>query len=206
MKSAALSRLSLGVVSALSVVSIDAAQADLRLFVAGGLNTLTPEADAGETAPKYSGGEGKVAGHFDVFSPVPGLSLYAGPEFRLVALTSEETNQGVVSKLNLDSNFGGLEAGVNFGMIPMVTLQAGYNYSSLLSGEVKAQSPLTSVSVKASSGSESGITLRGLITPFPLTRLGVEYSLGNGSAKYDGDETASKYSFWAARAVVGIAL
>jgi hypothetical protein len=75
-----------------------------------------------------------------------------------------------------------------------------------MGGTAEFESPLSNVSFDASSGSETGVTLRGLITPFPLTRLGLEYSLGSGKLKYSDLADELKYDFWAARAVFGIAL
>ena len=206
MKSDVLHRIGLGVAALCSLVSIDSALADIRIYAAGGIGKITPKVEAGETETVFSGAEGKLAAHFDVFSPVPGFSLYAGPEFRVGSFTSEETNENVVIKSTLSSTLAGVEAGANFGMIPLVTLQAGYNYSFPMSGSIEVKNPTETVTKKSSSGSESGFTLRGLITPFPLTRLGLEYSLGSGKNKYSEIETELKFDFWAARAVFGVAL
>lgn len=196
-----------GLAGLVSATCMHSANADIRVFAAGGLVSMTPQ-DSEKTSDKaLTGIEGKVAGHFDILSPAPGIAVYAGPELRMGTLTREYTANNSLTKETLKSKSAGLEAGVHVGIIPIVTLQAGLNYSFPTGGNVEFESPLVGkASFDASKGSETGVTLRGLITPFPLTRLGLEYSLGSGNVKYSDLSDELKYDFWAARAVFGIAL
>ena len=98
------------------------------------------------------------------------------------------------------------QAGVHFGMIPVVSLQAELNYAAAIGGEVKVEGSGETKTSKTKSGSELGGTLRALITPFPLLRAGVEYNLGSGNTKYENSDDEVKFDYTAIRAVVGIAL
>ena len=195
-----------GLAGLVSATCMHSANADIRVFAAGGLVSMTPQ-DSQKTSDKaLTGIEGKVAGHFDILSPAPGIAVYAGPELRMGTLSREYTSSNIATKQTIKSKSAGLEAGVHVGIIPIVTLQAGLNYSFPMGGTAEFESPLSNVSFDASKGSETGVTLRGLITPFPLTRLGLEYSLGSGNVKYSDLSDELKYDFWAARAVFGVAL
>jgi len=195
-----------GLAGLVSATCMNSANADIRVFAAGGLVSMTPQDSEQASNKALTGIEGKVAGHFDILSPAPGIAVYAGPELRMGTLSREYTSSNIVTKQTIKSKSAGLEAGVHLGIIPIVTLQAGLNYSFPMGGTTEFESPGSKVSFDASSGSETGITLRGLITPFPLTRLGLEYSLGSGKLKYSDLADELKYDFWAARAVFGIAL
>jgi hypothetical protein len=195
-----------GLAGLVSATCANAANADIRVFAAGGLVSMKPQDSEQASDKALTGIEGKVAGHFDILSPVPGIAVYAGPELRMGTLSREYTSSNIATKQTIKSKSAGLEAGVHVGIIPIVTLQAGLNYSFPMGGTAEFESPLSNVSFDASSGSETGVTLRGLITPFPLTRLGLEYSLGSGKLKYSDLADELKYDFWAARAVFGIAL
>lgn len=195
-----------GLAGLVSATCMNWANADIRVFAAGGLVSMTPQNSETSSNKALTGIEGKVAGHFDILSPAPGIAVYAGPEVRLGTLTREYTTNNSLLKQTLNSKSAGMEAGVHVGIIPIVTLQAGVNYSFPMGGTAEFKSPLSNVSFDASSGSETGVTLRGLITPFPLTRIGLEYSLGSGNLKYSDLADELKYDFWAARAVFGIAL
>lgn len=196
----------LGILGAAVCSYVTTAQADLRVFASGGYAKLTSTDSDSTSDDVLTGLEGKLAGHYDVLSPIPGLAIYAGPEVRSGSYTNEQTTDGVSVKSTMDKTLAGVEAGVSFGLIPLLTLQAGFNYNIPLSTKVEAKSAFVSVSAKGTSGSETGVTLRGLITPFPLIRLGVEYSMGSGKDKFENVPDEAKYDFWAARGVVGIAL
>lgn len=190
-----------------SLGMVATAQADIRVFAAGGLAALTPQKTADNASDKaLSGLETKLSGQFDVLSPIPGVAVYAGPDVTFATLTREYTVASVTAKETLKSNGAGLEAGVHLGLIPIVTLQAGLNYSFPLSGDWEVSAGTLKQTFKASSGSQMGATARALITPFPLTRLGLEYSMGSGTAKYNDVPSELKYDFWAARAVFGLSL
>jgi hypothetical protein len=189
-----------------SMILSGIASADIRLLGAGGLTQLTPKSDSTPSTKAFTGAEGKLALHFDIFAPLPGVSLYAGPELRFgTAMREYDDATTVKVKETLKSTTANLEAGVHVGVIPVLSLQGGLTYGFPTGGSKEVQTPLKTVSGNTNKGSELGVTLRALITPFPMTRLGAEYSIGNGNTTY---ETIGemKYSFWAARAVLGIAL
>lgn len=191
---------------ALALLLAPSAKADIRIYAAGGLTNQTPNSDSTASTKALTGLDGKLAAHVDVLSPVPGVSLYAGPDLR-VGSSSREYNDTTTLKVKetVKSNAIGLEAGVHLGLIPIVTLQAGFNYGFPTGGSKDVETLAGTVKGNVNKGSEVGATLRGLITPFPLTRLGVEYSLGSGSTTYE-THGEMKYNYWALRAVFGIAL
>jgi|GEM_PF-678883 len=199
-----------GVASCVSLLSVGNAFADIRIFAAGGLTNQTPESGSTASTKSLTGAEGKLAAHIDVLSPVPLLSVYVGPELHFGTALREYDVEIVKWKETVKTNSAGLEAGLHVGAIPLVTLQAGVNYGFPTGGSKDIEKPsltsgTTTESGKASSGSEMGATVRALITPFPLTRLGVEYSVSSGKVTYE-THGEMKYSYWAARAVFGLAI
>lgn len=189
------------------LLSSGSASADLvRVFAAGGLTSQTPDAGSTLSSKELVGVQGKLAAHFDVFGPIPGVTIYAGPELHVGTSVREYDSASVKNKEIVKSNNAGLEAGVHVGLIPIVTLQGGLNYVFPMGGSKEVTKGLAAAETgKASKGSEVGATLRALITPFPLTRLGVEYSLGTGAMTYE-KHGEMKYSYSAVRAVFGISL
>lgn len=196
----------LGGVGISSLTLSQTAAADIRAFAAGGLTSQTPESGSTASTKSLTGVEGKLAAHFDVFGPVPGVSLYAGPELHVgTSIREYDDAAAVKAKETIKTNAAGIEAGVHVGLIPVITLQAGLNYGFPMGGSKEVVKVTSTVTGNASKGSETGATVRALITPFPLLRLGAEYSIGSGTITYD-THGEMKYSFWAARAVLGIAL
>lgn len=196
----------LAVVGLFSLCAAQSAMADIRVFAAGGLTNQTPESGSTASTKALTGAEGKLAGHIDIFGPIPGVSIYAGPELHVgTAIREYDDATAVKAKETIKSNALGLEAGVHVGLIPIITVQAGLNYNFPSGGSKEVVKVTGTVTGNASKGSETGATVRALITPFPMTRLGVEYSMGSGSTTYE-THGEMKYSFWAARAVFGIAI
>jgi hypothetical protein len=205
-KNRAMRKLGLSAVALFSLYSAESAMADIRVFAAGGLTNQTPESGSTASTKALTGAEGKLAGHLDIFGPVPGVSIYAGPELHVgTAIREYDDATAIKAKETIKTNALGLEAGVHVGLIPIITVQAGLNYNFPSGGSKEVVKATGTVTGNASKGSETGATVRALITPFPLTRLGVEYSLGSGTTTYE-THGEMKYSFWAARAVFGIAL
>jgi hypothetical protein len=195
-----------GVVAVISVLAASRAHADIRVFAAGGLAQQTPDAGSTASTKSLTGVSAKLAGHFDVFGPIPGVSVYAGPEIQMgTSIREYDDATALKAKETVKFNGAGLEAGVHVGLIPIVTLQAGLNYGFPTGGTKEVVKPTSTVTGKATKGSETGVTLRALITPFPLFRLGAEYSVGTGAITHE-THGEMKYSFWAARGVLGIAL
>ncbi|MFZ9520207.1 MAG: hypothetical protein ACO3A4_06995 [Silvanigrellaceae bacterium] len=198
--------LGLTAVGICSLYSAQSAMADIRVFAAGGLTNQTPESGSTASTKALTGAEGKLAGHIDIFGPIPGVSVYAGPELHVgTSIREYDDATAVKAKETVKSNSMGLEAGVHVGLIPIITVQAGLNYNFPTGGSKEVVKVTGTVTGNASKGSETGATVRALITPFPMTRLGVEYSMGSGSTTYE-THGEMKYSFWAARAVFGIAI
>jgi hypothetical protein len=198
--------LSCSAAAVISVFAVAHANADIRIYAAAGLSQQTPEAGSQPSTKALTGAVTKLAGHLDVFSPVPGVSIYAGPEIQMGTFIREYDDAAALkAKETVKMNSAGLEAGVHVGLIPIVTLQAGLNYGFPTGGTKEVVKPTGTVSGKATKGSETGLTLRALITPFPLFRLGAEYSVGTGAVTHE-NHGELKYSLWAARGVLGIAL
>jgi len=198
--------LGVGAVGITSLLSLNSAQADIRIFAAGGLTNQTPENGSTASTKALTGVGAKLAAHFDIFGPIPGVSVYAGPEILMgTSIREYDDAAALKAKETVKTNAAGLEAGVHVGLIPIVTLQAGLNYGFPTGGSKEIVKPTSTVTGNANKGSETGVTLRALITPFPLTRLGAEYSVGTGTTTYETHGEV-KYSYWAARAVFGIAL
>lgn len=193
----------LGIVGISAALTLNVAQADIRIYGGIGLGELSKKDDTNSKKP--SGLDVKLAANTDLISPVPGLSIYAGPEFLMGTYTRDTTLLNIPAKETISKSAIGLHAGVHFGLIPLVTLQAEANYATAVGGEFKLDA-VNSSTFKTKSGSDLGGTLRALITPFPLLRAGVEYNLGSGSAKYEGNDTEVKYDYSAIRAVIGISL
>jgi len=190
---------------ALSFAAIDSAQAGIRVFGAAGYATTTDEDSAAENK-ELTGYDVNLSGQFDVFS-IGIASIYAGPSFKMSALSKEYTANGANVTQALAASHAGVEAGVNIGAILPLTVQAGFNYNVAL--DAKGTAEITGgdkVEVEGESGSEMGVTLRALITPFPLLRAGLEVGVGTGSAQYKGETSEDKYSYSSIRAVVGISL
>jgi len=189
----------------LSFAAIDSAQAGIRVFGAAGYATTTDEDSTAENK-ELTGYDVNLSGQFDVFS-IGIASIYAGPSVKISALSKEYTANGANVTQALASTHAGVEAGVNIGAIPLLTVQAGLNYNVGL--DSKGTAEITGggkVEVEGESGSEMGVTLRALITPFPLLRAGLEVGVGTGSAQYKGETSEDKYSYSSIRAVVGISL
>ncbi|NBX17354.1 MAG: hypothetical protein EBR09_08310 [Proteobacteria bacterium] len=195
-----------GAAAVISVCTVSGANADIRLFGAGGLSQHTPESGSTASSKALTGVNAKLAGHFDIFGPVPGISIYAGPEIQTgTSIREYDDAAALKAKETVKFNAAGLEAGVHVGLVPVVTLQAGVNYGFPTGGTKEVVKPTSTVTGKATKGSETGVTLRALITPFPLIRLGAEFSTGTGAVTHE-THGEMKYSFWAARGVLGIAL
>lgn len=190
---------------ALSFAAIDSAQADIRVFGAAGYATTTAEDSTAENK-ELTGYDVNLNAQFDVFS-IGIAAIYAGPSFKMSALSKEYTANGANVTQALAASHAGVEAGVNIGAIPLLTVQAGLNYNVAL--DAKGTREITGdgkVELEGESGSEMGVTLRALITPFPLLRAGLEVGVGTGSAQYKGKTSEDKYSYSSIRAVVGISL
>lgn len=195
--------------AALMVVSFSGqALADIRVFAAGGVTGQTPEAGSTPSTKTLTGVEGKLAAHIDVFSPVPGVSVYAGPELRSGTSIREYDDAAVLKvKETVKSSSAGLEAGVHVGLIPVVTLQGGLNYGFPMGGSKEVVKATGTITGKATKGTELGATLRAMITPFPMFRLGAEYgfTVSPASTTYENHGEV-KYNAWAGRVVLGISL
>ncbi|MBM3383143.1 MAG: hypothetical protein FJY29_11990 [Betaproteobacteria bacterium] len=194
----------LGLVGVSAGLTLNSAQADIRVYAGVGLGELSKKDDTDKKKP--SGLDAKLAANVDVLSPVPGLSIYAGPEFLTGTYTRDTTILNSVAKETINKSALGLNAGVHFGMVPLVTFQGELNYATAMGGEVKVEALGKTSTLKTKSGSDLGGTLRALITPFPLLRAGVEYNLGSGNSKYEGNDEEVKYDYSAIRAVIGISL
>jgi hypothetical protein len=194
----------LGLVGFFAAAAVNSVQADIRVLAGAGLGELSQKDDSSSKKP--SGLDAKLAASFDVLSPVPGLAIYAGPEFLTGTYTRDTTVVNLPVKETISKTALGLHTGVHFGMIPVVSIQAELNYAAAIGGEVKVEALGNTTTVKTKSGSELGGTLRALITPFPLLRAGVEYNLGSGNTKYENATSEVKFDYTAIRAVVGIAL
>ncbi|MEY4065856.1 MAG: hypothetical protein RIR26_2064 [Pseudomonadota bacterium] len=185
------------------------ASADIRVFAGAGLANLTPKKTGAIVSDKVvSGIDFKGAAQLDVWSPpvIPGISIYAGPDLTVGTLTREYTVGTAVVKETLKTKSAGAEVGVHFGLIPIVTLQAGFNYAFPLGGEWEVDSLVAKKTYTASSGSQTGVNLRALITPFPLIRVGIEYGMGSGKAKFKDFSDELSFNSSAVRALVGVAL
>ncbi len=190
---------------ALSIAAVESAQAGIRVFGAAGYATTTND---DSTAPnkEMTGYDVNLTGQFDVLS-LGVASLYAGPSVKVSALSKDYTVGGVELTQALAATHGGVEAGVHVGVIPLLTLQAGLNYNIGLNAKGTVEGTgFPTAEVEGESGSEMGVTVRALFTPFPLLRAGVEVGVGSGSAQFKGESTKEKYTYSSYRAVVGLSL
>ena len=197
----------LGAVScvALGFAAVDNANADIRVFGAAGYATTTNE-DSSVENKEMTGYDVNLTGQLDVFS-VGIASIYAGPSFKVSALSKDYTSNGVEITQALAATHGGIEAGVHVGAIIPLSVQAGLNYNIGLSAKGTVEGTgIPAAEVEGESGSEMGVTVRAMFTPFPLLRAGVEVSAGSGSAQFKGESSKEKYTYSSYRAVVGIAL
>lgn len=191
--------------SALSIAAGEKAHAGIRAFGSAGYASVTNEEGSSESK-EVTGYDLNLTGQFDVFS-LPAISIYAGPSFKSANTSSEYSMGGIAVTQELTQTHAGVEAGVNFGLIPLITLQGGLNYNVGLSGKLSLKRiGSTTADFDAESGSEMGATVRALLTPFPLLRAGAELGVGSGKVQFGDEAPETKYSYWSARAVVGLSL
>lgn len=197
--------------------------AGIRAIAGAGLSQVTPT-DGDWKLPSedsLTGYDVRLVGQIDVLSPIPLLSIFAGPSVQLgkavreykksVAITvngEAKGEQETTLTETLDSKSAGVEVGAQFSVVGLLRLQAAGHYNLDLSNTYKIEAPVSSITANKeftlSSGSEMGFTIRGLMTPFPFLMAGIEYGVTSGSRKYKDETSDFKFDSWSARALVGV--
>lgn len=184
------------------------ANADIRVFAGVGYDSITVKADeddADQDDRESSGLSYQLLGQYDVFGPLPGLDVFVGGGLRGQSLTYEDGPLTLTWTAQLATG----EAGVNVGLIPLVTLQAALGYDYGISGETEAEiTGQGSSTADTDSYSRMRLAGRAFFTPLPLFRVGAEvsfYPVGSYTADAEGAK-AHDLSGWGAMVTGGIAL
>jgi hypothetical protein len=200
MKRVSLAALCLG-----SLFVASSAFADLRVMAGGGYLSLTNKDkwEDGEKA-KFTGVGGSARVQYDVLSPIPGLSLFAGGGLGMMLPTYTTETSGVEYTLGYTETYIPVELGVQVGTIPMLRLQASAQYHYGLSGKNNVasdddatQKALEKILPEWESSSRVMVTGRALLTVAPFVAAGVYAdALVSGKSKMkdqDEEELGSGY-------------
>jgi hypothetical protein len=213
------------VVALASVLVSQQGQASIRVFGSAGLSQVTPTDGDWKlfSEDSFNGYDVRLLGQIDVLSPIPLLSIFAGPNVQFgqavreskkkvsVTVNGQATGeQETTVKETLDSKSAGVELGAQFSLVGIAQLQAAAHYNLDLSNGYKFEAPVSSVTANKeltlASGNALGFTVHGLLTPFPFLRAGVEYGVESGSRKYKDETSEFKFDNWSVRGMIGVSL
>jgi hypothetical protein len=188
-----------------ATVAAQTAFADLRIMGNGGYLKLTSEG-INDWKPEYAGFDGALRAQYDVFSPVPGLSLFAGVGLGQMLTIYKETYLGLAYDVTYQETYIPAEVGVQFSLIPMLRLQAAAQYQHGLNGETGGSVGGVDLA-KHSMDSSSRVLLTGraLLTVAPFISAGIYGDvLASGKLKIENSDSANWDSGFEGGAVVAL--
>ena len=189
-----------------------------RVLAGGGYeNFHVPEQDSGgfsQDAHSLTGGNIELIGQAELIDIVPTVKVIGGVGVKKSFLSFKQTVSGSEVTRKFSPQTFGPEAGIQIGLIPLITVQAvaGYDFgiggeTSKLAGASKAET----VTGNFDSQGQFNLAGRALLTLFPLVSAGVEAGWASGKCKFKDktEDTVSpeyKYTSYHINALVSLSL
>ena len=214
------------VVTLLSVQSQSAFAWGFRLLAGGGYENFQIEdtdTDGNGTKEKPKAATGAnigLVGQAELIDIVPTVKIVGGLGLKKSFLSSTTSIGSLDITTKLSPQTVGPEAGLQIGLIPLITVQAVAGYDFGLGGTIQTTLKSTGSAATLETTPSKGtfdshgqfhLTGRALLTVFPLVSAGLEAGWQSGKFKYkDKDDSVlskeTKYSGYKINAVVSLSL